>query len=128
MPLTTAGPAPAGIYWCAAIYTSLTLGASAQMTIQTIQNRRFDLSVTPQIGMLPPQTFAMRVSASIGMQVGTEETTAFGLVVTPGLDMSQIQSVAFGLTVTASIEPSGQPKPGLPAPQVNVAVTRASTI
>lgn len=125
MALTTAGPPPAGIYWCAAIYTSFSLTAASQLAVREIPRAKLHLYATPKIGMLPPQNFALRASASLGMLVGTEETTAFRLEATSALYMGQVISTSFKIAMTASLSFGGvaeAPRGG----QINVAVGRAA--
>lgn len=127
MPVTTAGPPPAGIYWWAAIYTSFELTVAAQLAMRNIPDAHVDLQVTPKIGMRPPQSFTLLANASLEMQVGTEETAEFALTATPSLRMGHTPSTSFHLQVTVSMSftataeaPHGR--------QTNATISRAATI
>ena len=129
MSLTTAGPPAAGIYWQAAIYASFSVVAGSALTQRNIPEATMRLHATPRVGMLPPQKFGLFASASLGMTVGTEESTTFAIHVTSRTGFGQAQSTSFNLRVTASTGFGGAEITGVPPQrQVNVAVSRAATI
>lgn len=125
MTLTTAKPAKAGIYWQAAIFTSFGVGVEPDLQFKQTPDAGFNLVATPTVGMLGPQKFTLHLSPCIAIAIGTEETTSFGMALTPRIGMGFSPDTAFTLTVFPVIGMAG--KGVIRGRQVNTAVTRSAT-
>lgn len=124
MTVTTAGPPPAGVYWQAVISASFGLTVEPNLVFKTTPDARFNIAVSPKIGMLPPQSFNLRLAPLISMAGGTHKSGAFSVKLDPKIGW--IPCTAMTLMVTPSI---GMAARGVVrGHQVNTSVSRASII
>lgn len=124
MTVTTAGPPPAGVYWQAVISASFGLTVEPSLDFKTKPDARFNIGVSPSIGMLPPQSFTLLLAPLISMAGGLRKPAAFSVGLTPKIGW--IPCTATTLLVTPSIGMTGREVTH--GSQVNTAVSRASTI
>ena len=124
MTVTTAGPPPAGIYWQAVILASFGLTVEPNLAFKTTPDVRFGIAVTPKVGMLPPQSFTLRLRPFMRMAGGTHKSADFNMKIDPKIGWIPCTSTT--LMVTPSIGMAGRGI--IRGHQVNTSVSRASIV
>lgn len=108
MTLTTGGPAPAGIYWQALIYTSVRLLAEPDIVASLTATAGLELVVTPTIKNQTPAYVTLFATPSIRVAPSTIESSTFTMAVTPSIGVGRVPTVVEKLSVTPSFSFTGQ--------------------
>lgn len=109
--LTTGGPAPAGVYWQAAVLRKLVLDVAPHVGISAEAPKRgLNLALTPGIGVRPPSSFSLRLNPTIGMRGGVQGLGSVNLHLDPTIKLALAKDASLNLALSAHIDLAGTPR------------------
>lgn len=112
------------IFWRAVIVAPFNVVVLPRLGIDQEPSGTFALSLTPTIGMRPPQTFRLRLFPRVIMgQTSTTMGGAITLSVTPFISTTPARGMTLSLTPSFSMDGRARVR----GRQYNTAVTRAAT-